>query len=550
MSDNFGLEFDIGIKNFDRALADITKICDEFSHAKDFAKIFGDMAAKSLGTARQSARGLSQEFRGLAGSAKAAALALSRDFGAVRGKLTALSGATAIAQKNFALLGVSASQGMRTAAAATRTGARDLDAYISKVAATNRALGSLGQMTVGLSLSKKSQTILDRLEALQLPKATSIKLAFGNALAIKEMKVGVLKAAKMTGGSSTANPNGPPTAVEQTTGKSPFGGIGLGTLAQLAGVATAGFSIRSGFSNTVEGERLAQEFTLINRQLAAIVKPLTDFATTKLGQVRQKLEGLDEKQQDNILLAGEIGGGAWLANKLGLLGPLIKMGRAAPGPVGAAVAVAAGEVGIFDAAEQDKKASDQVRAIREKNLLPADEADVVNAKVRGLRERGLDQQFLAAFDQARERRVKELEGVDENGKELGWQDRLNANFNRLLADIGLAPKLDDLRQNVNEDAVVAEALRRGGEVEGGAALIAGKPKRRDVTLAGGGYFAAGTTQEELQSMFTRLDAGNADIEEAKKAGQNKILDDFFTRLDQSLRNNGQPAGEQFIGPRR
>ncbi len=98
---------------------------------------------------------------------------------------------------------------------------------------------------------------------------------------------------------------------------SPLGGaIGRGSLALGAGI-TAG--AMSGLSGTVEGNKLANEFKLINRELAGAFLPAVQAATGALRFLRKGLQSLGGGSQ-NALMAGGLaatGYGAYKAYGIG-----------------------------------------------------------------------------------------------------------------------------------------------------------------------------------------------------------------------------------------
>jgi hypothetical protein len=110
---------------------------------------------------------------------------------------------------------------------------------------------------------------------------------------------------------------------------------GLGRAAAgIAGVTIA--SAKSGFSGTVEGNRLALELKLVSRELAGAFKPALEIATKGLQNLRTWLSKLNPQQQNQLAL-GAIGiagvAGAHLLSKavLGVgLGAAVRGGLSSP----------------------------------------------------------------------------------------------------------------------------------------------------------------------------------------------------------------------------
>jgi hypothetical protein len=99
------------------------------------------------------------------------------------------------------------------------------------------------------------------------------------------------------------------------------------------GVAGAGAALGvSGFSGTVEWNRLRLEIELVSRELAGAFRPAVEWATRAMNQLRMKMEGMSERQQNGLLLGGLALGG------LATLG-LARAGIGAVGLGGAARAI-------------------------------------------------------------------------------------------------------------------------------------------------------------------------------------------------------------------
>ena len=111
--------------------------------------------------------------------------------------------------------------------------------------------------------------------------------------------------------------------------------------------AFAGNAARSGFSGTVEGNRLAFEWQLLNREFASAFKPVIELFTAGVSKVRRFMEGLDGAGQRMVMIAGllagaygtlrvarTVGGAIGLAGAGGGAGSLLGLGGA--GAAGAA----------------------------------------------------------------------------------------------------------------------------------------------------------------------------------------------------------------------
>lgn len=142
-----------------------------------------------------------------------------------------------------------------------------------------------------------------------------------------------------------------------------FGAAGrLGGYAMTAAVATGGGLVRSGFSNTVESNRMGLETKMLGRELAGAFKPVIDVATRVTRSVRKFMEGLDSTGQNVVMFGGLAlsaaatlrlitGGGimgSMARGALGLSGGGL-LGRAGPSlaanAAGSAVGSAAGRAG-------------------------------------------------------------------------------------------------------------------------------------------------------------------------------------------------------------
>ena len=84
------------------------------------------------------------------------------------------------------------------------------------------------------------------------------------------------------------------------------------------GTAVAGAAM-SGFSGTVEGNRLNLEMKLVSRELAGAFKPAIELVTKALRGLRERLEKLTPRQQ-NLLMLGGLGFGGLAAAGLARFG--------------------------------------------------------------------------------------------------------------------------------------------------------------------------------------------------------------------------------------
>lgn len=80
--------------------------------------------------------------------------------------------------------------------------------------------------------------------------------------------------------------------------------------------AAVGAGARSGFSGTVEQNRMSYEMTLLNRELAGAFKPLIELFTSGVTKVRKFLETLSPSGQ-NVLMYGGIAAGAYGLTRMG-----------------------------------------------------------------------------------------------------------------------------------------------------------------------------------------------------------------------------------------
>jgi len=121
-----------------------------------------------------------------------------------------------------------------------------------------------------------------------------------------------------------------------------------------AGAAGVGMA-RSGFAGTVEGNALAMEMHLLNREIAAALLPVLKDLTSAVRFVRKKFEGLSETGQDVVGygIAGAVGLGALgaaagtiskVAGGLSKIGRVLGLGGAAGGTATAAAGSMIGEV--------------------------------------------------------------------------------------------------------------------------------------------------------------------------------------------------------------
>lgn len=72
--------------------------------------------------------------------------------------------------------------------------------------------------------------------------------------------------------------------------------------------AFAGNAARSGFQGTVEANRLAFEWQLLNREFASAFKPVIEWFTWGVSRVRRFMQGLDGTGQQFVRIAGLLAG--------------------------------------------------------------------------------------------------------------------------------------------------------------------------------------------------------------------------------------------------
>jgi hypothetical protein len=241
----------------------------------------------------------------------------------------------------------------------------------------------------------------------------------------------------------------------------------------MAGGAAVGGLARSGFSGTVEFNRLQSEWQQISRELAGAFKPAIEAVTKGLQFLRKRLESLGPRGQDALMY----GGGALAAyagvRGIGMAGRFLGFGGGAAGgaaaaggiPVGAAVAGG----GLLAGGKSLLKKAGAVGA-----LLTIGEE-------------------LTDPDGFYERRRRE------GGSRFGSAMRTGG----------------DLLWNTITFGGYADRLRAKGELGGGGGP---DPTRRKVTLADAGFEAIGSGFERVTTSLALKDASDTD----EKAGMSAV----------------------------
>lgn len=122
-----------------------------------------------------------------------------------------------------------------------------------------------------------------------------------------------------------------------------------GQMAVAAGVTTTAMAM-SGFSGTVEGNRLQLELQMISRELAGAFKPAIEFVTKALQGLRKGLERLGPNGQDAIAIGMGGLGLLGMYRSVGMLGRMAGVGgatAAAAGGGGLGAAAAGGGLGLM-----------------------------------------------------------------------------------------------------------------------------------------------------------------------------------------------------------
>lgn len=249
--------------------------------------------------------------------------------------------------------------------------------------------------------------------------------------------------------------------------------LGASRGARVAGglaVAAAGTAIgmaRSGFSGTVEQNRLDTELKLISRELAGSLKPAIDATTDGLQKFRKFLERLSPNQQ-NLLAAGVVGA-AGVAGASAFSNRVLGMGLAEAGAAGAS---RLGGMGVRGAARGGA-------ALAVGATLAASQFEEGGQNIyRGYK--GTDQQ-LAELGQ---RKLAESSRVGRVAASLA-EDTFGK-----LGDVFGAWGKDRVSLKSPADQAAEELMRRQKVNE-----------HRNVTLAGGGFEEAGSAASRLASTF-------------------------------------------------
>lgn len=298
------------------------------------------------------------------------------------------------------------------------------------------------------------------------------------------------------------------------------------TLRSAVGVAagvTAGIATK-GFQGTVEGERFGREFELLARELAGAFKPMLDFATRKVRDVRQFMEGLDKEGQNriaNLAVAGGVAAaGGMVARRMGIGGAVA--GKAVL-PVAMIAKLGEEALAVVEIARGNQRAKDAFKlGIVEDNDFDRLAKRPEMAKILEIKDPA---ERRKAAEKEANRVAKDVRDVKAQIDKEGFRGKLRAFGNEMDQfgpfrlgifgdggkagrEIGAAANENLLRMGFLRNILVAadkgELPKKIGDAAGA------NPNRNMVTLAQAGYVSAGSTYEDLQTELAKTDTGRLD----------------------------------------
>lgn len=323
-----------------------------------------------------------------------------------------------------------------------------------------------------------------------------------------------------------------------------FGQSGMGR-AVMGGVtaagAFAGNAARSGFSGTVEGNRLAFEWQLLNREFASAFKPVIELFTAGVSRVRRFMQGLDGAGQRMVMIAGLLAGAygtlrvarsvggaiglAGAASGLGGAGGLLGLGAGATALAGGGAAATAGKKSaptVVPAGAGGGAGGGAVGRLAQAGLYAAPLFDaergysITGNALRGIRAKTDAERMGAAGDL--------LGDIKNNGGTFG-----GFGFDRLL---------------LNSDYAKRKAAESGIDLDSPAAGKKNDP-RQNVTPAEYGFDEVGSSYKRASISFLNNEAASTPGNTGE-SGQVPILQEIAKLMAQAValaEKNGQPKGE-------
>lgn len=301
--------------------------------------------------------------------------------------------------------------------------------------------------------------------------------------------------------------------------------------------AFAGNAARSGFSGTVEGNRLAFEFQLLNREFASAFKPVIELFTEGVSRVRRFMQSLDGAGQRMVMIAGllagaygtmrvarSVGGALGLAGAASGAGSLLGMGGAGAAGAGAAALAGGGPKGATPPVVAGGGMSRVGGA-----LAAASRATMFGAAV-------LDApKAYDAFDAAR--RAREAKTSEERVGIAGDYLRGLRDNGGLTAGFGL--------DKLFLDSGYAKRKAAEGGIDLDAPATKANDPRRNVTPAEYGFSEVGSAYKRASVSFLNNEAASAS-DGKQMAEVATMIRDALTKnaeILEQIRRQGEPKGE-------